>query len=305
VDETSGIEQLVAQCSGIGVGGKSRLLDGRSEALAVSPGFGMLRVGGDAMDLGLQGKVAIITGGSEGIGRASAQRLAAEGAQLALCARRIEPLSAVAREIEGQSRVAVLACAADVTQSADVERFVAEVAARFGRIDILVNNAGTANARPFEAVDDALWSADLDLKLHAAVRTIRAALPLLKREGGRIINITTPAGKHPGAGSLPTSVSRAAGIALTKALSKDLAQYRILVNTVCVGSIKSGQQERMAQARKLTAEQHYAEQGKNVPLGRVGEAEEVANVVAFLASSASSYVTGASINVDGGVSAVV
>ncbi|HEX6243500.1 MAG TPA: SDR family NAD(P)-dependent oxidoreductase, partial [Polyangiales bacterium] len=200
------------------------------------------------MDLGLRGKVAIITGGSDGIGKASAQVLAAEGAQLALCARRLEPLAAVARAIEQKSGVTVLASAADVTQPADVERFVGEVGARFGRIDILINNAGTANAKPFESVDDALWSADLDLKLHAAIRSIRAALPLLKREGGRIINITTPAGKHPGGGSLPTSVSRAAGIALTKALSKDLAQYGILVNTVCVGSIKSGQQERAAQA---------------------------------------------------------
>lgn len=257
------------------------------------------------MDLGLRGKVAIVTGGSDGIGKASAQLLAAEGANLGLCARRLEPLTEVAREIERRSGVSVLASAADVTKPEDVERFIAEVGARFGRIDILVNNAGTANARPFEAVDDALWSADLDLKLHAAIRTVRAALPFLKREGGRIINITTPAGKHPGAGSLPTSVSRAAGIALTKALSKDLAQYRILVNTVCVGSIKSGQQERAAQAGKRTPEQHYEALGKGVPLGRVGEAEEVANVVAFLASTASSYVTGASINVDGGVSAVV
>jgi 3-oxoacyl-[acyl-carrier protein] reductase len=257
------------------------------------------------MDLGLHGKVAIITGGSEGIGKATAQRFAAEGAQLALCARRIEPLTQLARELERTHAAKVLVSAADVTQTADVERFVGEVVARFGRIDIVVNNAGTANARRFEAVDDALWSADLELKLYGAIRTIRAALPQLKREGGRIINITTPAGKHPGAGSLPTSVSRAAGIALTKALSKELAQHGILVNTVCVGSIKSAQHERMAEERKLSTDQHYTELGKAVPLGRVGEAEEVANVIAFLASAASSYVTGASINVDGGVSAVV
>jgi NAD(P)-dependent dehydrogenase (short-subunit alcohol dehydrogenase family) len=257
------------------------------------------------MDLGLRGKVAIITGGSAGIGKACAERLAAEGVDLALCARGIEPLAQLARQIEQASAVKVFVSAVDVTQAAEVERFVAQVGERFGRIDIVINNAGTANARPFAAVDDALWSADLDLKLHAAIRTIRAALPLLQREGGRIINITTPSGKHPGASSLPTSVSRAAGIALTKALSKDLAQYRILVNTVCVGSIKSAQQERMAGLRNLSPDEHYADLGKHVPLGRVGEAEEVANVVAFLASAASSYVTGASINVDGGVSAVV
>lgn len=257
------------------------------------------------MELGLKGKVAIVTGGSEGIGKAAAFRLAAEGALLALCARRLEPLSRAAREIEQRTGVSVFVSAADVTQAAEVERFVAQTAERFGRIDVVVNNAGTANARNFEAVDDALWQADLDLKLHAAIRVVRAALPHLKREGGRIINITTPAGKHPGASSLPTSVSRAAGIALTKALSKDLGQYRILVNTVCVGSIKSAQQERAAEARGRSPAEHYAELGKPVPLGRVGEAEEVANVIAFLASEASSYVTGTSIHVDGGMSAVV
>jgi NAD(P)-dependent dehydrogenase (short-subunit alcohol dehydrogenase family) len=169
----------------------------------------------------------------------------------------------------------------------------------------LINNAGTANAKSFEAASDELWQQDLDLKLHAAVRTIRAALPHLKRAGGRIINITTPAGKQPGARSLPTSVSRAAGIALTKALSKEFAEYRILVNTVCVGLIKSAQQERHGEARGLRAEEHYQELGKSVPLGRVGEALEVANVIAFLASEAASYVTGTSINVDGGSSGVV
>jgi 3-oxoacyl-[acyl-carrier protein] reductase len=122
--------------------------------------------------------------------------------------------------------------------------------ARFGRLDILVNNAGTGRAAQFEDVDVETWHADLDLKLHAAVRTSRAALPHLKRRGGRIINVTTWGGKQPGAKSLPTTVSRAAGIAFTKALSKDLAVHGILVNTVCVGVIKSGQQARRAAERQ-------------------------------------------------------
>jgi NAD(P)-dependent dehydrogenase (short-subunit alcohol dehydrogenase family) len=256
------------------------------------------------MELGLQGKVALITGASEGIGRASAQRLLAEGAKVAICARRADVLERAAGELRAGGGQ-VLAIAADVTKPADFERLVSQVVAHFARLDILINNAGTANARRFEEADEALWQADLDLKLHAAIRTIRAALPHMKSAGGRIINITTPAGKHPGAGSLPTSVSRAAGIALTKALSKDLAQYGILVNTVCVGVIKSAQQERAAQRSALAPEQYYAQQGKQVPLGRVGEAQEVANVIAFLASDAASYVTGTSINVDGGASAVV
>jgi NAD(P)-dependent dehydrogenase (short-subunit alcohol dehydrogenase family) len=256
------------------------------------------------MELGLKHKVAIVTGGSEGIGKACAARLLAEGANVVICARRAAVLERTARELGGRGGE-LLALVADVTSKADVERLIAETSARFGRLDILVNNAGTANAFAFEAASDELWQADLDLKLHAAVRTTRAALPHLKRAGGRIINITTPAGKQPGARSLPTSVSRAAGIALTKAMSKDLAEHGILVNTVCVGMIKSAQQERMGEVHGRTPDEHYRELGKSVPLGRVGEAEEVANVVAFLASEAASYVTGASINVDGGSSGTV
>jgi 3-oxoacyl-[acyl-carrier protein] reductase len=256
------------------------------------------------MKLGLEDKVAIITGGSEGIGKASAARLAGEGAKVVIAARRADVLARAAEELS-RAGGTVHGVVADVTQKADVERLVAEAMARFGRIDIVVNNAGTSNAFAFEAASDELWQADLDLKLHAAVRMIRAALPALKQRGGRIINITTPAGKQPPARSLPTSVSRAAGIALTKALSRDLAAYHILVNTVCVGMIKSAQQERMGAASGRSVEEHYRELGKAVPLGRVGEAEEVANVVAFLASEAASYVTGASINVDGGSSGTV
>jgi 3-oxoacyl-[acyl-carrier protein] reductase len=255
------------------------------------------------MELGLAGKVALVTGGSEGIGKASALVLAREGARVAIVARRKDVLEQARAEIAGAGEV--LSIEADVTRPEDVERAVAETLARFGRLDILVNNAGTSNAQAFDSVADSLWEADLDLKLYAAIRFVRAALPHLKLRGGRIINITTPAGKAPPARSLPTSVSRAAGIALTKALSKELAPDRILVNTVCVGLIKSGQQERHAAARGRTPHEHYEELGKNVPLGRVGEAEEVARVIAFLASDAASYVTGTAINVDGGSASTV
>ena len=255
------------------------------------------------MELGLRGKVAIVTGGSEGIGKATARRLASEGARVVVCARRDDVLQRAVQELAGAGEV--IGIPADVTKPADVTRLVEQTVTRLGRIDILVNNAGTSAAARFEDVSDEDWQADLDLKLHAAIRTIRAALPQLKREGGRIVNITTPSGKHPGARSLPTSVSRAAGIALTKALSKDLAEYRILVNTVCIGLIKSAQQDRHGAQRGLSREQYYQELGKSVPIGRVGEADEVAKVIAFLVSDAASYVTGVSINVDGGSSSVV
>ncbi|MET0385343.1 MAG: SDR family oxidoreductase [Polyangiales bacterium] len=258
------------------------------------------------MELGLKGKVAAVTGGSDGIGKATALRLASEGAKVAICARRADVLHAAAEDIRKRSGGEVLEVVADVTVLADIERFIATTVEKLGGLDILVNNAGTANARRFEDADDALWHADLDLKLHAAVRTSRAAVPHLKQRGqGRIINVTTWSGKQPGAHSLPTSVSRAAGIAFTKALSKDLAEYRILVNTVCVGTIKSGQQARAAERKGQPVDEYYAQLGAGIPLRRVGESEEVAQVITFLASEAASYVTGTSINVDGGVSGVV
>jgi 3-oxoacyl-[acyl-carrier protein] reductase len=256
------------------------------------------------MHFGLEDKVAIVTGGSEGIGRTTALRLAQHGASVVIAARRPEALEKAAREIR-EAGGKVQHVIADVTSTQDVDRLVQLTVSRFGRLDILVNNAGTGRAAHFEAVDDATWEADLDVKLRAAIRTTRAALPHLKQRGGRIINVTTPGGKQPAAKSLPTSVSRAAGIAFTKALSKDFAEYNILVNTVCVGLIKSAQHERKARELGIGLDQHYAELGKNLPLGRVGEAHEVADVIVFLASAVASYVTGASINIDGGVSGAV
>lgn len=260
------------------------------------------------MDLGLSGKVAAITGGSEGIGKASALVLAREGAKVAICARRADVLEAAAEEVRKETGGDVLALTADVTDAADMERFLRETIATYGGLDILVNNAGRAAGNPFESVTDEGWQDDLDLKVFAAIRTSRVAIPALRaRGGGRIINITQIAGKTPAAASVPSSVSRAAGIALTKAMSKEFAQDNILVNTVVVSLIKSGQISRNAMRRypNLSLDQAYAEMGKNIPLGRIGEAEEVANVVAFLASARASFVTGTAINVDGGVCAVV
>lgn len=260
------------------------------------------------MDLGLEGKVALVTGGSEGIGKATARLLVREGANVAICARRADVLAAAAQELREGARGEVLAVPADVTLPADLERFVAEAAARWGRVDILVNNAGTAAAAPFEAVDDEAWRADLELKLLAAVRASRLVVPHMRRAGGgRIVNVTHVGGKAPGPASLPSSVTRAAGIALTKAMSKDLARDNILVNTVCVGIIESAQIARAARARfpELPLEEAFARLGAGVPLGRIGRAEEVAAVIAMLVGRPGSYVTGAAINVDGGMSAVV
>jgi NAD(P)-dependent dehydrogenase (short-subunit alcohol dehydrogenase family) len=257
------------------------------------------------VELGLKGKVAVVTGGSDGIGRATALKLAEEGAHVAICARRKEPLDSVAADIQ-KFGVQALALPADMSKPADIERFIKAVVDRFGRIDILVNNAGTSKRGAFLELSDEEWSADLELKVFGAIRCSRLAIPHMKKNGGgRIVNITISSAKQPGAQSYPTSVSRAAGLAITKALSKEFAADNILVNTVCIGKIKSGQHERRYKREGRTAEAYYAEAAKDIPMKRVGEASEVASVIAFLVSNAASYVTGSSINLDGGISGVL
>jgi 3-oxoacyl-[acyl-carrier protein] reductase len=257
------------------------------------------------MDLGLKGKVALVTGATQGIGKATAMLLAREGARVALVARGKDGLERCAKEIASAGGEA-LALQCDVSRAEDLERAVKAVTDRWGGLDILVNNAGTSMRGPFEEVDDAMWQADLDLKLMAAVRLSRLAVPLMKaRGGGRIVNVTNIGGKQPEAETMPTTVTRAAGLALTKALSKEYAPHNILVNTVCIGRIKAGQWEARAQEQGVPVEALYEAMGGGIPLGRVGEAEEVANVIAFLVSSAASYVTGTSVNLDGGTSGVL
>jgi 3-oxoacyl-[acyl-carrier protein] reductase len=265
------------------------------------------------MDLGLTQKVAIITGGSEGIGKAAAHRMAEEGARVVIVARRLEVLEAAAKEIEAATKGVVLPVQGDVAEPETIDRVVKTTLDHFGRIDILVNNAGVSMAKPFEAVSDADWESDFSLKVWGAVRFIRAVIPEMRKVGGgRIINVTNLGGRTPGPSSMPTSISRAAGIAITKGLSKDLAKDNILVNTVCIGLIKSGQHERRYARQKqsnpnLTLDEVYAEsvKGRGVPLGRVGEAHEAGDVITFLASGRASYLTGVAINIDGGTSAVV
>lgn len=263
------------------------------------------------MDLGLTGKVAIITGGSEGIGFASALSMSREGARVAIAARRPDVLEAAAERIRRETGGEVLAVPADVREESQVQALVQRVVEEWGTVDILVNNAGTSAAAPFERVDDETWEGDLGIKVYGAIYCARAVLPLMKAAGGgRIINITTPGGKAPGAGSLPTSLARAAGLALTKAMSKDYAADNVLVNSVCIGLIKSGQHERRYEAQQernpsMTLDEFYGRMGERVPLGRVGEANEAGDLVCFLASARASYITGTAVNVDGGTSPVL
>ena len=263
------------------------------------------------MDLGLSGKVAIVTGGSDGIGKAAALALSREGAKVALAARTQATLDAAAAEISGETGNEVVGISTDVRVEASVQSLVDAVVGKWGRLDILVNNAGTSSATTLEQITNDQLSEDLQLKVYGAIFCARAALPHLKKsESGAIVNTTTPGGKASPGGSQPTSLSRAAGISLTKAWSKELAPDNIRVNTVCVGVLKSGQHRtRWAAANEkdpsYTLEDHWNTFAANVPLGRIGEAQEAGDVIAFLASERASYVTGTSVNVDGGTSPVI
>jgi 3-oxoacyl-[acyl-carrier protein] reductase len=260
------------------------------------------------MDLGLQGKVAAITGGSEGIGRATAFRLCEEGVRVAICARREDVLQTTAKEITSATGGEVLAVRADVTNPADCAQFMLQTIERFGRLDILVNNAGRSLAMPFEQAADDVWQEDMEVKLYGPIRCARLAIPHMRKQGGgRIINMTAIAGKQPAARSVPTSVTRAAGINLTKALANEYAADNILVNTICLGRLKSAQWTRRWQAHfsHMTLDEFYAKQGESIPLQRLGEAEDVADLVCFLASERARYITGTAINIDGGLSGAV
>lgn len=255
------------------------------------------------MDLQLQGKVAVVTGASKGIGFCTALQLAKEGAHVVICARGEKHLEVAAASIKQLTGTDVLVVPADIMKEQDCKDVIEKAVAKFGRVDILVNNAGTSSAHNFEQVTTELWQADLDLKLFGAVHCTKYAVPYMKQAGGgSIVNVTAVLAKTPPANSLPTTVSRAAGLALTKAMSKDLGQYNIRVNAVCIGLIRSDQIEKRwkTQAPDLSWQEYSEQVGKSIPLGRVGDTEEAANVITFLASAAASYVSGTAINIDGG-----
>ena len=260
------------------------------------------------MDLGLEERVAIVTGASAGLGKAIATTLVEHGARVVLVARGADRLADVARDLQGSaSGERALAVPADVSRADDVARVVTEAERAFGRVDILVNNAGESRGLPFLDGDDATWQYDMDSKLMAAVRLSRLVVPGMRRHGGgRIVNILNTGARQPSAASAPTTVTRAAGLALTKVLSKEFAADQILVNAVLIGLVKSDQWVRQWQARgqDVTLDEWHERMGRAIPVGRLADAEELADLVAFLVSARAGYITGAAINFDGGAAAV-
>jgi NAD(P)-dependent dehydrogenase (short-subunit alcohol dehydrogenase family) len=259
------------------------------------------------MDISMNGRAAIITGGSKGIGFAIASGFARAGADVAIVARGRDALDAAVAEIKtGGAKGKVVGVAADVGTASGVQAAYDGAMAALGRLDIAVNNAGTSATGPFEKLTDEVMQTDLDLKLFAAIRLCRLVWPQMKeRKWGRIINILNIGAKAPRANSAPTSISRAAGMAFTKVLSGEGAPHNVLVNALLVGLIEADQHAQAAKKKGIPLADHYAAMAKEVPMGRIGRAEEFANMACFLASEAGSYITGTAINIDGGRSPVV
>jgi len=261
------------------------------------------------MDIRLDGRSAIVTGGSKGLGLAIAQEYAASGADVAIIARDAGALAEAKAAIQakgGKGKIAAISC--DVSKMGPIKAACDQVISEFGKVDIFVNNAGQSTRGPSETLTDEQWQADLDLKLFAQIRFCRILMPLMKqRKWGRIISVLNIGAKAPGADSAPTSVSRAAQMALTKAMSFEGAPHNVLVNSLHVGVIVSDQIARRyaREGANVSFEEFVAQAGRAVPMGRMGKAEEFANVATFLASDAAGYVTGCAINVDGGRSPVV
>jgi NAD(P)-dependent dehydrogenase (short-subunit alcohol dehydrogenase family) len=252
------------------------------------------------MDLELAGKAFIITGGTEGLGLALAQSLIAEGAKVAICGRRADKVAEAAALLGPKA----LAIQTDVTVTEQLDAFFDQAVAAFGRLDGVVNNAGRSAATPLLDSTDEEWREDYELKVIAAVHLIRRAIPELIKHRGAVLNILAVKGKAPDAGSTPTAASRAAGLAMTKALSGELAPHGVRVNAILIGLIKSGQWTRRADAMSMAHDDLYGAivQHQGIPLGRVGEASEFADLATYLLSARASYLTGVGINLDGGLS---
>ncbi|WP_303722905.1 SDR family oxidoreductase [Malonomonas rubra] len=257
------------------------------------------------MDLNLKGKVALIAASSRGLGKAIAAELAAEGAEVMLTSRNREHLKNVQQEILPTARGKVEFFPCDITNDDEINALFKATRQRLGNLDILINNAGGPPGGGFEQIDDTAWQAAFELNLLSYVRLIRAALPDLKQGGGRIINITSSSIKQPIPGLVLSNAFRMGVLGLAKSLADELAPFNILVTTVAPGRIGTDRTDYLdqlkADQRGIDKQQVVNESLQNIPLRRYGDPVEFARAVCFLASDASSYMTGSTLLVDGGM----
>ncbi|MDD5713177.1 MAG: SDR family oxidoreductase [Smithellaceae bacterium] len=257
------------------------------------------------MDLGLKGKVAVIAGGSMGLGRAVALELAREGANVAIGALEDEYLAQTPRMIEQETGNKVLAIPADVSDTAQASAFVRKAIDHFGTIDVLVNNAGGPPSKTFLEIEDDLWEFGFRLNLLSTIAMTREAVPVMKaKRWGRIINMTSISVKQPIDGLILSNTIRMGVIGLAKTLSTELAPFNVTVNSVCPGYTLTDRVRNLAktvaQKENTTPEAVIKRWTDAIPMGRLGTPEEFAALVTFLASEKSGYITGAAIQIDGG-----
>ncbi|MGD8320624.1 MAG: SDR family oxidoreductase [Gemmatimonadota bacterium] len=257
------------------------------------------------MDLGLKGKAALVCGSSQGLGRAIAEALAAEGADVVVNARSAEKIEAVAKEIAAATGAKVVGVAANLTDPADVASLVEKAREALGRIDILVTNTGGPPSGPFEDHSAEVWRNAIAQNLESVLNLVRPVLPEMKeRRWGRILNVTSITVKQPVESLILSNTVRAGVTGFAKTLSNEAAPFNVTVNNIIPGYTRTERLVDLAEANAArkggTVEEAYAQWATEVPMGRLGEPEELAAMAAFLCSERAGYVTGQSVAVDGG-----
>jgi len=258
------------------------------------------------VNLGLKGKIALVTASSQGLGRAAAFSLAREGATVVVCSRNRKAIEKTAREIRKETHTTVIPVVADVSKLADIRKLLREAKRKSGTIHILVNNAGGPPTGDILSLPESEWKKGIDLTLMSVVRLCREVLPIMiEQRWGRIVTITSITAKQPINDLLISSTLRPGILGFSKVLSNLNAKYNITVNTVCPGNTLTKRQEELMESRskqkKMTAEEYMNEIVKDIPAGRMGRPEEIGDVIAFLCSQKASYINGVNLLIDGGL----
>ena len=260
------------------------------------------------MELGLRNRVAVVCAASQGLGLAVAVGFAREGAHVVICSRDSRKLAEAGKQVRAAAAegARVVAVTADLTKAAHIKKLFRSALREFGRIDVLVTNAGGPPVGAFPDLDDRTWQRGIDLNLMSTIRCIREVLPVMqKRRWGRIINITSFAAKQPVDDLVISSTVRPGILGLSKVLANRYTREGILINSVAPGFILTARQQEIgsvrAKAAGTTGEKYIEKMGEGIPAGRFGTPEELANVIVFLGSERASYISGTTVNVDGGL----